>query len=124
MQVRIIAVDDEPDILKIVIISLAKWGYKVDAFTDPIAALDRFREDASAYSLILTDIKMPGMSEQELAGHAKEIRPDIKVMVMTAFKVNRDLGKALPSIERHGFLQKPFHTAEVCAAVRRPLAAA
>ena len=64
------------------------------------------------------------MSEQELAGHAKEIRPDIKVMVMTAFKVNRDLGKVLPSIERHGFLQKPFHTAEVCAAVRRPLAAA
>ena len=58
MQVRIMAFDDEPDILKIVTISLAKWSYEVDAFTDPIAALDRFREDASAYSLILTDIKM------------------------------------------------------------------
>jgi DNA-binding NtrC family response regulator len=124
MQVRIMAVDDEPDILKIVKISLAKWGYKVDAFTDPVEALDHFRENASAYSLVLTDIKLPGMSGEELAKRAKEIRPDIKVMVMTAFEVNMDLRNALPSIERHGFLQKPFHTADVCVAVRRHLAAA
>jgi CheY-like chemotaxis protein len=124
MHVRIMAVDDEPDILNIVKISLAKWGYKVDAFADPVAAIDHFRENASAYSLILTDIKMPGMSGEELARRTKEIRPDIKVMVMTAFEVNRDLRKDLPSIERHGFLQKPFHAADVCVAVKRHLAAA
>jgi CheY-like chemotaxis protein len=124
MQVRIMAVDDEPDILRIVEISLAKWGYTVDAFTDPVAALDHFRANASEYSLILTDIKMPGMSGAELAKRAKKIRPDIKVMVMTAFEVDRDLRKALPSIERHGFLQKPFHTADVCVAVKRHLTAA
>lgn len=118
------AIDDEPDILKIVEISLTKWGYAVDTFTDPVAALDHFRVNASEYSLILTDIKMPGMSGSELAKRAKKIRPDIKVMVMTAFEVDRDLRTALPSIERHGFLQKPFHTADVCVAVNKHLTAA
>lgn len=124
MQIHIMAVDDEPDILKIVEISLAKWGYAVDAFTDPLAALDHFRDNSSKYSLILTDIRMPGMSGAELARRAKKIRPDIKVMVMTAFEVDKDLRKSLPPIERHGFLQKSFHTADVCVAVRRHLTAA
>jgi CheY-like chemotaxis protein len=118
------AIDDEQDILKIVEISLAKWGYSVDAFTDPVAALDHFRQNASQYSLILTDIRMPIMSGTELAKRARKIRADIKVVVMTAFELDRDLRKALPSIERHGFLQKPFHTADVCVTVKRHLTAA
>jgi hypothetical protein len=43
---------------------------------------------------------------------------------MTAFELDRDLRKTLPSIERHGFLQKPFHTADVCVTVKRHLTAA
>lgn len=121
MQVRIMAVDDEPDILKIVEMSLGKWGYDVDAFTDPEEALEHFGRDPYGYALILTDIKMPGMSGSELARRAKEIRPDIKVMVMTAFEVDKELKKALPSIGQSGFLQKPFHTTDVCIAVRRHL---
>ena len=124
MQVRIMAVDDEPDILKIVKMSLIKWGYAVDAFTDPAEALDRFSRDPHGYALILTDIKMPGMSGSELAKRAKKIRPDIKVMIMTAYEIDRDLKQALPSMGQNGFLQKPFHTADVCVAVRRHLTAA
>jgi CheY-like chemotaxis protein len=119
--VQIIAIDDEPDILRIVEMSLAKWGYVVDSFTDPAEALDRFRKNPQLYSLILTDIKMPGMSGSELANRARKIRPDIKVIVMTAFEVDEDLKKALPAIEENGFLQKPFHTADVCVAVRKRL---
>jgi CheY-like chemotaxis protein len=78
MQVRIMAVDDEPDILRKVEISLGKWGYAVDAFTDPIAALAHFQKNASKYSLILTDVKMPGMRRAELARRAKKIRPDMR----------------------------------------------
>ncbi|MEW6605092.1 MAG: response regulator [Thermoproteota archaeon] len=115
------AVDDEPDILRIVEMSLAKWGYAVDSFTDPVEALDRFCRNPQLYSLILTDIKMPGMSGSELAKRARKARPDIKVVVMTAFEVDKDLEKALPPIEQNGFLQKPFHTADVCVTVRRHL---
>lgn len=124
MQVRIMTVDDEPDILKIIEMSLAKWGYAVDGFTDPVEALDCFGRDPQSYSLILTDIKMPGMSGSELARRAKKIRPDVKVMIMTAFEVDKELKKVLPSIGKDGFLQKPFHTADVCVAVRRHLTVA
>jgi CheY-like chemotaxis protein len=115
------AIDDEPDILRIVKMSLAKWGYVVDAFTDPLEALDHFNMNPLQYSLILTDIKMPGMSGQELAERAKKIRPDIKVMIMTAFEINSELKEALPMIGEDGFLQKPFHTTDVCMAVRKHL---
>lgn len=117
------AVDDEPDILRIVELSLLRWGYAVDAFTDPVAALEHFKSNASEYSLIITDIRMPDMSGAELAKRAKKIRHDIKVLVMTAFEVDKELKKALPSI-KEGFLQKPFHTSDVCVAVKRHLAAA
>ena len=118
---RIMAVDDEPDILRIVEVSLAKWDYVVDGFTDPVAALDHFAAHSDDYSLILTDIRMPKMSGAELAKRAKKIRPDVKVMIMTAFEVDGDLRQQLPTIESGGFLQKPFHTADVCKAVNRHL---
>lgn len=119
----VMVVDDEPDILKVVEIALVRWGYKVDGFTDPERALKQFKDHPSKYSLIITDVRMPTMSGVEFARNAKRIRPDIKVLVMTAFEVDQELKVALPSIERD-FLQKPFHTAEVCAAVKRCLLAA
>jgi CheY-like chemotaxis protein len=76
------------------------WGYVVDAFTDPVVALDHFRANAPKYSLILTDVKIPGMSGAELAKRAKKIRPDIRAMVMTPFEVDKDLRKVLPSIPK------------------------
>lgn len=121
---RLMAVDDEPDILKIVELSLARWGYVVDGFTDPVAALDHFRANALDYALILTDIRMPEISGAELARRAKKIKPGVKVMIMTAFEVDRDLKQAVPTIESSGFLRKPFHTADVCVAVKRHLAEA
>jgi len=117
------AVDDEPDILRIVELSLLRWGYAVDAFTNPVAALEHFKENASKYSLIITDIRMPSMSGSELARRAKQIRQDIKVLVMTAYEIDKELQKVLPSI-KDGFLQKPFHTNDICIAVRKHLAAA
>ena len=119
----VLVVDDEPDILKVVEIALIRWGYSVDAFTDPDRALKQFKNCPSKYSLIITDVRMPNMSGVEFARRAQKIRPDIKVLVMTAFEVDSELKVALPSIER-GFLQKPFRTAEVCAAVKRCLLAA
>ena len=119
----VLVVDDEPDILKVVEITLVRWGYQVDSFTDPDMALKQFRDHPSKYSLIITDVRMPNMSGVEFARNVRRIRPDIKVLVMTAFEVDPELKVALPSIE-HDFLQKPFHTAEVCAAVKRCLLAA
>ena len=117
------AVDDESDILWIVEIMLLRWGYAVDAFTDPVAALEHFKSNVSEYSLIITDIRMPDISGAELAKRARKIRSDIKVLVMTSFEVDKELKKALPSI-KEGFLRKPFHTSDMCVAVKRHLAAA
>ena len=89
-----------------------------------MVALEHFKDNASKYSLIIPDVKMLSTTGSELAKHAKKIKPDIRVMVMTAFEVDRELRSALPYIERNGFCRKPFHMADVCLAVKRHLAAA
>jgi len=61
-----------------------------------MAALEHFSTNAPRYSLIITDVRMPTMSGSELANHAKKIRPDIKVLVMTAYEVDKELQKLLP----------------------------
>jgi CheY-like chemotaxis protein len=77
--VRIIELDDEPDILRVVELSLRRWGYDVKSLTDPVVALEQFKNNASKYSVIIPDVKMPSMTGSELANRAKKIKPDIRV---------------------------------------------
>jgi DNA-binding NtrC family response regulator len=77
--VRIIELDDEPDILRVVELSLRRWGYDVKSFTGPVVALEHFKNNASKCSLIIPDVKMPSMTGSELAKRAKKIKPDIRV---------------------------------------------
>jgi DNA-binding NtrC family response regulator len=57
----ILVVDDENDIVNLIKQSLQINGLKVSAFTDPIMALEDFKVNGQTCSLILSDIRMPGM---------------------------------------------------------------
>jgi YesN/AraC family two-component response regulator len=52
----------------------------VDAFTNPEEALQKFKSNAESYSLMLLDIKMPGLSGIQLAKKVKEVNPNVKVL--------------------------------------------
>lgn len=94
---RIMAVDEEPDILEIVEISLAKWGYVVDGFTDPVASLDHFRANALDYALILTDIRMPKCGA-ELARLRQKDQAGVKVMMRAQVHVELDKNVTLEKV--------------------------
>ena len=111
MQVRIIAVDDEPDILKIVEMSLAKWGYAVDTFTDPVAALDRFRQNPQWYSLILTDIKMPILDGIEASDRINQERA-VPVILVSAYHEPKLIERAEQD-HISGYLVKPVTAADL-----------
>ena len=115
-------VDDDFDIVTIVRMYLKTWGFDVDTFTNPLYALEVFKSDPSAYSLVLTDIRMPEITGIKLAKLMREIRPDIKVVIMTAYEVTpQELSEHLPAITHQEILQKPFRLAQVCGAVRKQL---
>ena len=58
----ILVLDDDHDITILVKISLEKQGYQVFGFTDPLLALEHFQLNPSMYDLVLSDLRIPGMS--------------------------------------------------------------
>jgi CheY-like chemotaxis protein len=122
---RIMVVDDEYDVLYIVRRHLEKWGFEVDTFSDPYHALQVFKQNQDRYSLVLTDIRMPEMSGIALAAMILKVKPDCKIVIMTAFEILADeLKISLPTIKHDDILQKPFTQNQVCNAVKKHLQAA
>jgi DNA-binding NtrC family response regulator len=105
----VLVVDDEPDIVNLIKQSLQQNGLKVSPFTDPVMALEDFKVNCKTCSLILSDIRMPGINGYEFVKRAKEIDRQIKVILMSAFEINeREFHNLLPDIKVDTFLQKPF----------------
>ena len=105
----ILVVDDEHDIVNLVKQSLQINGQKVSAFTDPVMALEDFKVNCKTCSVILSDIRMPGINGYEFVKKAKEIDKQVKVILMSAFEINdKEFHNLLPDIKVDAFLQKPF----------------
>lgn len=110
----IIVIDDEIELASLFKEFLEKQGYNVVSFTDPELALEYYAETANRHSLILTDLRMPGMSGLQLAKNIREINSKVNIFLMTAFDTadlrdNEDFKKA--NIDR--LLQKPIRFADL-----------
>jgi CheY-like chemotaxis protein len=107
---NLLIVDDDPDIVQVLKLGLLKNGFLVDAFTNPQEALQSFKSNANDFCLVLSDIRMPGLSGIQLTKRVKEINPNVKVILMTAFEIRDDeFSKVLPSTSVDGFVQKPIN---------------
>jgi CheY-like chemotaxis protein len=84
---RILIVDDEPDITLTLRAILEENGYKeVDVYNEPLVALQDFK--SGVYTLLITDIAMPRMDGFEIYKRIKKIDTRIKVIFMTASRIN------------------------------------
>lgn len=113
-QTRLLVVDDEPDIVYVLKLGLQQNGFLVDGFTNPQEALQSFKSNAESYCLLLSDVRMPGLSGMQLARKVKETNPDVKVVLMTAFEImDNEFSKVFPSTQVDGFIQKPVRIREL-----------
>jgi DNA-binding NtrC family response regulator len=111
---RLLIVDDEYDIVQVLKLGLQQNGFLVSAFTNPEEALQSFKSNAESYSLLLSDVRMPGLSGMQLARKVKETNPDVKVVLMTAFEIrDNEFSKVFPSTQVNGFIQKPVRIREL-----------
>ena len=93
---------------------VTKKGFLVDAFTNPDEALRNFKSNAESYCLVLSDIRMPSLSGMQLARKVKEINPNVKTVLMTAFEIkDNEFSKVFPSTQVDGFVQKPVGIKEL-----------
>ena len=118
-QQRIMAVDDEDEIVALVKMCLGRQGYNVSCFTDPIEALRHFEREGGNYRLVISDIRMPTMNGYQLVRKILEMKPDIKVILMSAFEINpNEFSKVLPSVKIDGFICKPASLKQITNVVK------
>ena len=111
---KLLIVDDEPDIVQVLKLGLLENRFLVNSFTNPEEALQSFKSNAESYCLLLSDVRMPGLSGIQLARKVKETNPDVKVVLMTAFEIrDNEFSKVFPSTQVDGFIQKPVRIREL-----------
>jgi len=115
---KILLVDDEPGILRVLGISLADRGYEVLTAESGERALEIFREMHP--SVVLTDIKMPGIDGIQLLQKIKEESPETEVIMITG---HGDMELAVQSLkyDASDFIAKPIHDDALEIALRRAM---
>src|SRR5215208_7952945 len=108
----------DPDIVQVLKMGLLKNRFLVNAFTNPEEALQSFKSNAESYCLVVSDIRMPGLSEIQLASKVKEVNPNVKVVLMTAFEIrDSEFSTVFPSTHVDGFVQKPIGIKELTSKI-------
>jgi DNA-binding NtrC family response regulator len=95
---RILVVEDEEGMREFLKILLAKEGYEVSAFEDGESAIERFKDEN--FHVVITDIKMPGMSGMDVLAKVKDIDPSVPVIIMTG---HGSMETAIEAVNRNAF---------------------
>ncbi|MEM9971374.1 MAG: response regulator [Pseudomonadota bacterium] len=115
---RILLAEDDDDMRCFLERALQRAGYDVYSARDGDEAYARLREEP--FSLLLTDIVMPGMNGVELARKGTRLDPDLRVMFITGFAaVALDGSNDAPAHAK--VLSKPFHLRDLVREVGRML---
>ena len=103
---RILLVDDEADVLASVKRGLEMRGFEVDAFEDPVKALQQFRRDT--YEIALLDVRMPRLNGFQLYREILKRDEKVRVRFFTAYEEFRDeFRKAFPQLDERRIIRKP-----------------
>src|SRR5256712_5153525 len=110
--------DDDPGLRQSLERTLTREGYRVILASDGNAALERLQ--AGGVDLVLTDLKMPGLSGIELRRAVKAIASEVDVILLTAFGTVEEAVKAMKE-GAYDFLTKPFQRAQLLRLIRQAL---
>ena len=115
--VRILVVDDDPQIRRVMRTTLTGEGYEVEDARSGEEALEKLR--AGRYELMLLDINMPGMGGIETCRQVRA-NSDMAIIMLTVRNTEQDKVQALDA-GADDFITKPFSTPELLARIRAAL---
>ena len=114
---RILVVDDDPQIRRVMRVTLTGHGYEVDDVTNGEAALEKLRDQR--FDLVLLDMSMPGMGGLETC-RAIRAQSEIAIMMLTVRDSEVDKVEALDA-GADDYVTKPYHPPELLARIRAAL---
>jgi DNA-binding NtrC family response regulator len=118
MKARIAVLDDEQRMVDIIAMVLRREGHDVTPFTSATGALAALEQ--RPFDLLLTDLKMPELSGLEVLRRARELEPELPVILITA---HATVSTAIDAMRAGAFdyVEKPFDNTELKTLVRRAL---
>lgn len=117
-QIKILVVEDNVRVTKLLKKSLTKMGYETTIQTDPIKAVELFKDNPMEYSLVITDYAMPNLTGAKLINKIKEIRSDIKVILITGV-IEPEVVKQIKQHVIDDFIIKPIEYDELSKKIYR-----
>jgi len=116
---RILHVDDEPDILKIVKTILEKEGFTIESVESGKGALEQIK--LNNFDLLILDVMMPDMSGWDLFTRIGKLKPEYKVIFLTVLEVS---GSRLKQLKKYGiqdYITKPFDRDDLVKRVKKAI---
>jgi DNA-binding NtrC family response regulator len=115
---RILLIDNEEGLCRMMEQVLLDSGYLVRTYTSPVKAMEEF--SPGGWDLVITDIKMPGMTGLEVLQRVKEQRRDLPVIIITAYAT---VEMSIQALRRGAYdmLTKPFEPEELVYRVKNAI---
>mgnify|MGYP003434579452 CR=1 FL=1 len=117
---QILLLDDEAAVCEVMRAHLDTLGFTCQIDVSPTRALERLRQNT--FGLLITDLRMPELGGLEVVQRAKEIDPDMAIVVVTAMM---DIANAIDAMHAGAddYVVKPFNLGEIGRAATRALEA-
>jgi len=119
MAEKLLIVDDEPDMLKLLsMIIREKTSYEAVTTNNPLEAVELAKQ--GGFDLVMADLKMPGLDGVELLDAVKKINADVPVIILTAFGT---VESALEAMNKGAFdfITKPFKKEQILFTIDKAL---
>ncbi|MBI5663547.1 MAG: response regulator [Nitrospirae bacterium] len=119
MPEKLLIVDDEPDMLKLLsMIIREKTSYESVTTNNPLEAIDLAKQ--GGFDLIIADLKMPGLDGVELIDAIKRIDEDLPIIIITAYG---NVESALEIMHKGAFdfITKPFRKEQILYTIDKAL---
>jgi len=115
---RILVIDDDDSVRKVLTMALEDKGYTVDAARDANEAMEKSR--SSLYNLAFIDVRLPDMEGTELLRMLKETAPKTAKIILTGYP---SLGNAVKAVNEgaDGYIIKPFKMEKLLSTVEEHL---
>ena len=113
--VRLLVVEDEPDLAQALAKGLRHQGYAVDTALDGVQGWDL--AETNEYDLLILDLNLPEMDGLEVCRRLRASRPSLLILMLTARNLPEERVVGL-DLGADDYLVKPFHFAELLARIR------
>ncbi|PLX81455.1 MAG: sigma-54-dependent Fis family transcriptional regulator [Desulfuromonas sp.] len=115
---KILVIDNEEGLCRMMEDVLADKGYIVRPFTDPVAAVDSFQP--GVWDLVISDVKMPGMDGLEVLRRLRDLEEGLPIIMITAY-ATVDMSIQALRMGAYDMLTKPFEPDELVFRVENAL---